>query len=120
MAGFNDTALNTMVNALAAAATWISAHTADPGATGTNEVTYHSSGTRAQTTWGSAGSGATGGDRTGSQVSLNIPAGVTATHWGLWSAATAGTFYGGFLISPAEGAFGSNGTLQVTPTLDVD
>lgn len=119
MAGFNDTALNVMVDAVAAAGTRISFHTADPGATGTSEVAYHSSGNRPQTTWGAAGSGATGGDRTGSQVSANIPGGVTVTHWGIWSAASGGTFYGGFPLSAPE-AFGANGTIQHTPTLDVD
>lgn len=115
MAGFNDAALNVMVNALAAAGTYISAHTADPGTTGTSEVTYASAGTRQQTTWGSASSG----DRVGSQVTLAIPASTTVTHWGIWSAATAGTFYGGFALGASE-AFGSAGSLLHTPTLDVD
>jgi hypothetical protein len=119
MAGFNDTALNVMVDALAGAGARISAHTADPATTGTSEVAYHTSGTRPLTTWAAAGTGATGGDRAGSQVSLNIPGGVTVTHWGIWSAATAGTFYGGFALTSAE-TFGSNGTLLLTPTLDVD
>lgn len=119
MAGFNDTALNVMVNAMAGAGTYISFHTADPGTTGTSEVTYHTAGTRPQTTWAAAGSGATGGDRAGSQVSANIPAGAAVTHWGIWSAASAGTFYGGFPLGATE-TFGANGTIQHTPTLDVD
>lgn len=118
MAGFNDTALNVMVNALAAAGTYISAHTADPGTTGTSEVAGGSY-ARVQTTWGTAGTGATGGDRAGSEVSINIPASTTVTHWGIWSASTSGTFYGGFALTSSE-AFGSAGVLKHTPTLDVD
>lgn len=118
MAGFNDTALNLMVNAVAGAGTYISAHTADPGSTGTSEVAGGSY-VRKQTTWGSAGSGATGGDRTGSQVAIDIPASTTVTHWGIWSASTSGTFYGGFALGASE-AFGSAGVLNLTPTIDVD
>jgi len=120
MAGFNDTALNLAVNAIAGAGTYISAHTADPGTTGTSEVTGGSPAyARKQTTWAAAGSGATGGDRAGSQVSIDIPAGTTVTHWGIWSAVTSGTFYGGFALGASE-VFGAQGVLQHTPTLDVD
>jgi hypothetical protein len=111
---FTDAALTVMVDAEAGAATWISAHTADPGTTGANQT-----GSRAQTTWGSAGTGATGGDRVGSQVTIAIGAGVTVTHWGLNSAASGGTFHGGWPLGTAE-TFGSAGSLLHTPTLDVD
>lgn len=111
---FTDTVLNTAVGAVTALGTWISAHTGDPSTTGANEVT---GGTyaREQTTWGSASAG----DQTGSQVSIDIPAGTTVTHWGIWSASSGGTFRGGFEISPSEG-FGAAGVLNVTPTVDVD
>lgn len=111
---FTTPALNAGVAGIAAAGRYISAHTADPGTTGTNQH-----GSRAQTTWGAAGSGATGGDRTGSQVSIAVAAGTTITHWGIWSAATGGTFYGGFALGTAE-TFSNAGNLQHTPTLDVD
>ena len=114
MPPFNDTALNVMVDSIAAAGTWISAHTADPGTTGLNQH-----GSRAQTTWAAAGAGATGGDRVGSQVTLAVSAGTTITHWGIWSAATAGTFYGGFALTTSE-TFSNAGSLLHTPTLDVD
>lgn len=110
---FNDSALNDMVNGVAAA-TWISAHTADPGSTGTSEAaggTY----ARQQTTWGAASSG----DRVGSQVHVPVPAGTTITHWGLWSAVSGGVFKGGFALTAPE-VFGAAGTLDHTPTLDVD
>lgn len=89
----------------------ISLHTADPGSTGTSEVT---GGTYARvlTTWGAVAASAV----TGSSVVINVPSGTTITHWGLWSVASGGTFiYGGTL--PAPESFGSNGTYSLTPTL---
>lgn len=112
--GFNDTALNAAVNGIASAATYISAHTADPSTGGSNEVSGGSY-ARQQTTWGSASSG----DRVGSEVSIPIPASTTVTYWGLWSASSGGTFYGGFALGASE-VFGAAGTLKHTPTLDVD
>lgn len=114
MAGYVNAALDLQVDAVAAAATYISAHTADPSTNGANEVTGGSY-ARQQTTWG-AKSGAGPRTRTGSQVTVPIPAGTTVTHWGLWSAASAGTFYGSFDINPDE-TFGSAGNLLVTPTI---
>lgn len=114
---FTDAGLDDMLNGTAPS-TRISFHTADPGTTGANEV----SGTgRPATTWGStaAGDGGTGRSRPGSQVSAPIPGGTSVTHWGVFSAATGGTFkYGGTL--PATETFGSAGTIQLTPTLELD
>lgn len=111
---FTDSALNDAVNGIATAGTWISAHTADPSTGGSNEVAGGSY-ARKQTTWGSASSG----DRVGSQVVIDIPAGTSVTHWGIWSAVTSGTFKGGFALGATE-TFGAAGTLNHTPTLDVD
>lgn len=114
---YTDSGLDDQVNGIAAAATRISFHTGDPGSTGASEV----SGTgRPATTWAaaSASSSPVGRKRDGSQVSAPIPAGTTVTHWGLWTAASGGTFkYGGALDAPE--AFGSAGTIQHTPTLIV-
>lgn len=90
---------------------WISLHSADPGTTGANEI---SGGTysREQTDWPAPAASAV----TGSAVTLDVPSGTTITHWGLWSAASGGTFiFGGPL--PASETFGSNGTYSLTPTL---
>lgn len=111
---FNNNGLNAAVNGVAAAATYISAHTADPSTTGTSEVAGGSY-ARQQTTWGTA----TIGERLGSQVAIPIPAGTSVTYWGIWSAATAGTFYGGFALGATE-TFGAAGTLNHTPTLDAN
>lgn len=90
---------------------YISLHTADPGTTGASEVvggTY----ARVQTTWGTS----TNGAKTGSQVTLNIPASTTITHWGCWTAASAGTYLAGGLLSSAS-AYTAAGTYNITPTL---
>ncbi len=105
----NTSGLNSAVDGIAAAADRISAHTADPSTTGTNEVTGGSY-ARQTTTWATA----SGGSRVGSQVAIPIPAGTTVTHWGLWT--SGGVFKGGFALSASE-VFGSAGTLNHTPTL---
>lgn len=110
MAGYTNTARGVAIDAIKAAAATISAHTADPGTTGTSEVTGGGY-ARQATTWGSTSAGST----TGSQISASIPAGTTITHWGLWT--SGGTFYGGFALTSPE-VFGSAGTWQHTPTIN--
>lgn len=105
----NTTGLNDAVNGIATAADRISAHTADPGSTGTSEVTGGSY-ARQTTVWATAA----GGSRVGSQVAIPIPAGTTVRYWGLWS--SGGVFRGGFALA-ADEVFGSAGTLNHTPTL---
>src|SRR5215469_10582889 len=101
MAGFSSTALDTGLTAQGAAATYISLHSGDPGVTGANEISGGSPAyARVATTWGTAASGA----MTGSQVTINVPATVTVTYAGLWTAATGGTFYAGCQL-PAPQAF---------------
>lgn len=112
----NSSPVNELNNALAEivttkAAKFISLHTANPGTTGANEVaggTY----ARVATTWGSIA----GGTVTGSQVTVNVPAGVTITHWGVWDAATGVNYYDGGPL-PSSEAYGSAGTYLLTPTL---
>lgn len=111
---FTTAVLNLAVDAIADAGAYISAHTGDPSTNGANEVTGGSY-VRQQTTWGTA----SGGERVGSQVTIPIPAGTTVTHWGIWTASTSGTFRGGFALAASE-VFGSAGSLQHTPTLDVN
>lgn len=113
MSGFSVSAENKAVEAIKAAATFISLHDGDPGeTTGANEI---SGGTYARiaTTWPAS---ATNSSITGSAVTLNVPAGENITHWGLWSTVTAGTFYFSGPL-PAPETFGSNGTYSLTPTL---
>jgi hypothetical protein len=108
---YTVTAENAAVTGLKDAGAHISLHTADPGTSGASEVTGGAYARKA-TTWGTVSGSAV----TGSAVTLDVPAGTTITHWGLWSALTAGNFlYGGSL--PASEVFGSNGTYSLTPTL---
>lgn len=87
----NDTALNVMADALRAVATHISLHSADPGSTGTNATTA----ARVAASWPAASTG----DLTITNKSFTGGAANGAVTWvGLWSASTAGTFYGGFQI----------------------
>lgn len=108
---YTTAGLNAAADGIAAAGARISFHTADPGLAGTNEV----SGTgRPATTWGAVSNGS----RVGSQVSAPIGAGVTVTHWGIFSAAIAGTFiYGAALGAPET--FGATGNILHTPTITV-
>ena len=90
---------------------WISLHTADPGTTGANEATGGSPAyARKQTTWTAGGSD---GVVNGSEVTIDLAAG-TYTHFGVWTAATAGTFIGGGSITSTT--LGAQGQIKVTPT----
>lgn len=114
---YNSNGLNAAANGIASAGTYISAHTADPGTTGTSEVAGGSPAyARKQTTWGTAAAG----ERVGSQVSIDIPAATAVTWWGIWSAATAGTFLGGFQLSGGGESFTNQGVLNHTPTIDAN
>lgn len=91
--------------------TYISLHTADPGTTGASEATGGSPAyARKATTWTAGGSD---GVVAGSEVTIDLPAG-TYTHFGVWTAATAGTFVGGGSI--ASTTLGAQGQIKVTPT----
>lgn len=94
-------------------AVYVSVHTADPGTTGTNEASGGAPAyKRVATTW----SAPANGQITGSQVTVDLPAG-TYTHAGLWSAATGGTFIDKVAI--ASTTLGAQGTLLITPTFTI-
>lgn len=111
----NNTAKNLMLDALGAVVGYVSLHTASPGTTGANEVTGGSPAyARKAVTWNAASAGDL--DNNANPV-FDVPAGVTVTHYGLWSALTGGTFYGGDPLS-AEESYGNQGTYTLTD-LDV-
>lgn len=113
--GLNNTAKNLMLDALGAVVGYVSLHTADPGSTGTNEVTGGSPAyARKAVTWNASSAGDL--DNNANPV-FDVPASTTITHFGLWSAATSGTFYGGDALSASE-SFGAQGTYTLTD-LDV-
>lgn len=108
---FTTAAENAAITGVKNGATFISLHTADPGATGTSEV-IGGAYARKATVWGTVSNSAV----TGSSVTLDVPAGTTITHWGLWTTLTTGSLYFGGAL-PASESFGSNGTFSLTPTL---
>jgi hypothetical protein len=85
-----------------------SLHTADPGTTGTSEVTGGGY-ARQNITW-TAGSGSS----SGGTITFSVPAG-TFTHIGYFDALTAGNFVGGYPLQ-ASMTYAAAGTLPVTLT----
>jgi len=90
---------------------YVSLHTADPGTTGASEVTGGSY-ARVAVTWNVA----SGGSVTNSNVvTINLPSGVTATYFGVWSTGgtSGGQYYVGGALSPTVTA-----TTATTVTLN--
>jgi hypothetical protein len=105
---FSAAALNVAANSIRSAATHASTHTATPdGTTGSNEGTA----TRQAITWGSA----TAGDFSlGANIVFNDGGDSEAVAAiGLWSASTAGTFYG-YFPPTGDSAFNAAGEYTVT------
>ncbi len=92
--------------AYAAKATYVAAHSADPGTTGTGEI----SGTRQAITWTN---GSVDGTTTAT-VTLNIPSGATVAGIGLWDASTAGNYLDGGAVTSQ--AYSAAGTYTITLT----
>jgi hypothetical protein len=88
MPWLTDAARNTMLDALAGQAGFVSLHSAYPDATGSNEVTGAPY-ARQAVTWNPA---AAGGLDNNANPSFNLPALTTVAWFGLFDAATAGTF----------------------------
>lgn len=108
---FSSTAVDDALTATASAGAYISLHSGSPGTTGANEITGGSY-ARAATTWGAAAASSL----TGSQVTLNVPAGTTIAYFGVWTAVSGGTYLEGGPLSAQE-TFGGAGTYDFTPTL---
>lgn len=90
--GLNTDALNTAANAVAAEITHMSLHSADPGATGANELSGGSPAyARKPVSWNAAASG--GADSSNTQV-FDVPAGSDVAYVGFWTAVTDGEFRG--------------------------
>lgn len=88
----NDNAKNLMLNQLGAVAVWASLHTADPGTTGTSEISGGSPAyARKAITWNAAAAGSL--DNNANPV-FDVPPLTTVSWAGFWSASSGGTFYG--------------------------
>lgn len=112
----NDNAKNFMLDALtdATVVDHVSLHTADPGSTGTSEVTGGSPAyARKPITWAAASGGAVA-ENTGTDPVFDVPAG-TVTHLGLWddlSLTAAVNFFGSADIT--DETYGGQGTYTLT------
>lgn len=108
--GLSNAGRNVALDAIGDVGLYVSLHTADPGTTGASEVTGGSPAyARKSVTWASASSGSMA---LSAAVTFDVPSGKTVTHFGVWSAATSGTFYGGGALSASE-AFGAQGTYDL-------
>jgi hypothetical protein len=116
MAGiFSDLGKNAMLNALGAVAVFVSIHTDDPGTNGANEVTGGSPAyARKAMTWGAASGGVMAHS---AAPTFDVPAGTTVKYVGMFSASTAGTFYGADDVT--NEVYGAQGTYTLTG-IDLD
>jgi hypothetical protein len=109
---YSAIAKNYMLDQLASQATYASLHTSSPGSTGANEVTGGTPAyARKALTWDAA-SGGSMSLHSGSTPTFDVPAATTITHVGIWSAATAGTYYG--YVDVTDETFAAQGTYQIT------
>lgn len=109
----NDVSRNAMLNHLAGLIAFVSLHTDNPGTTGVNEVTGGSPAyARKAITWNAA---ATSNLDNLANPTWDVPAGMTITHIGFWSAVSGGTFYGSADI--VDEIFAGQGTYTAS---DVD
>lgn len=104
----NTSGKNAMLGGLTAVATHVSLHTADPGSTGTSEVTG-SPYTRESSDWAAASGGTA--VNAGSIV-FDVPGSTTITHLGYWSALSGGTFYGSRQLDASQ-TYATAGTYTI-------
>lgn len=109
-----DAERNTIADAEAARLVYVSLHTGNPATTGANEV---SGGSPAYARKSLTFPAATGGTATSAEVTFDVPAG-TYTHFGTWSAATAGTFRGGNPLAASQ-TISSQGQIKLVVSVPV-
>lgn len=109
--GLSTAGKNKAAEGAVSSVTHASLHTADPAGSGANEVTGGSPAYARKAV--SFGSGSSGTVTTSGSVTFDIPASTTVSHFGLWGASTAGTFYGGGALSASE-TFGGQGTYALS------
>jgi len=107
MAGIVAAGANRMLDGLTGGVAYVSLHTADPGSTGTSEVSGGSPAyARKAITWTAASASATSNS---AQIVFDVPTSTTIRYLGYWSASTSGTFYGSRILDTAQ-TFSSQGT----------
>lgn len=108
MAGLVDSGKNLLLNGLASGVTFVSLHTADPGTSGSVEVSA-SPYARKSVNWASAASGSVS---SASTIVFDVPGSTTINHLGYWSASSAGTFYGSRALD-TEQTYATPGTYTI-------
>jgi hypothetical protein len=108
VANASTTAENSALSSLVGTYIYLSLHSATPGTTGASEI---SGGTyaRVSVTWGTPASGSVSNTNT---LTVNVPASTTVAFFGLWSAATAGTYGIGGSLSSSQ-TFNTAGTYTI-------
>lgn len=104
---FTEARLNAAIDSALSGVTHASLHTGDPGAAGT----LNDSGEARAAVSGVGGATGAADTLTGSWTITG--AGGPFTHYGLWDASTAGTFYNSGTLTPQE-SFAGAGTLDFT------
>ena len=108
--GLNDTGKNAMLDHLASLCAYGSLHSADPGATGANELAGGSPAyARKALSWAAASGGSVA---LSASAQFDVEGGDTVAYVGLWSAVSGGTFYGSDPVT--NEVFGGQGTYTVT------
>ena len=100
-------------SAITAGAKYLSLHTGDPAGTGANECAGGSY-ARVATVW----SAPSAGSSTGAATLINVPPSTTITYWGVWDAASGGSFWEGGVLPVPETYPAAGGTYLLTPTLN--
>lgn len=113
MPGYSDAAKNLMLTQLGSSAGFVSLHTSNPGSGGGNEVSDSGPYERQVINWGSASGGEVAASN---QPVFEVPGSTTVSHFGLWSAVSGGTFYGGSALSDTE-TFAAQGEYTLTSTV---
>lgn len=111
MAGIVNAGKHLMLTGFSGTAVYASLHTADPGSSGTSEVSGGSPAyTRESISWAAAASGSVASD---ANIVFDVPASTTITHLGYWSAVTSGTFYGSRALDTSQ-TFATQGTYTIS------
>jgi hypothetical protein len=110
-------AKNYMLDQLGSQAVFASLHSALPGATGADELTGGTPAyARIALTWNAA---STGSKTLSNTPIFDVPPATTVAFVGLWSAVTAGTYYG--YIDVTDEVYAAQGTYQIqSGTLDLN
>ena len=110
MAGLVNDGKHLLLSGFTASAAYVSLHTADPGASGSAEVTGGSPAySREGVSWASPASGSVS---SASAIVFDVPGTTTISYLGYWSAATSGTFYGSRALDTNQ-TYATQGTYTI-------